>query len=84
MTTPGRPEKEKPETSNGHWALTVRQCSPIWYQMPGMPVPRCGSLASSGLPVLVRLPATTQELEPMPSPRPSITGTAASERDTSA
>ena len=34
---------------------TVRQCRPIWYQMPGMPVPRCGSLASSGLPVVVRL-----------------------------
>ena len=28
---------------------------------------RCGSFASNGLPVVVRLPATTQLLEPTPS-----------------
>ena len=74
MTTPGIPAKVKPETSNGQAAETVRQCRPVWYQIPGMAVPRCGSLASSGLPVVVFDPATTQELEPMPSPRPRRAG----------
>ena len=36
------------------------------------------NLASSGLPVLVREPATTHEFDPMPSPRPSSCGTASS------
>ncbi len=71
MTTPGIPAKEKPVTSNGQSAVTVRQCRPTWCQMPGTETPRCGSLASSGFPVVVRLGPTTQELEPIPSPVPS-------------
>ena len=74
MMTPGTPANENPQTSNGQAAETVRQCRPFWYQMPGMEVPRWGSLASSGLPVVVFEPATTHELEPMPSPRPSSGG----------
>ena len=58
-------------TSNGQSAVTVRQCRPTWCQMPGTETPRCGSLASSGFPVVVRLGPTTQELEPIPSPVPS-------------
>ena len=42
--------------------------------MPGMVAPRCGSLASSGLPVVVWSPDTTHEFEPMPSPWPSSCG----------
>ncbi len=66
MTTPGRPENVNPETSNGQSGPTVRQCRPIWYQIPGMVTPRCGSLASRGFPVVVCSPETTQELEPSP------------------
>jgi hypothetical protein len=68
MITPGTPEKVTPATSNGHAVLTVLQCRPIWYQMEGIRGPRCGSLASSGLPVADREPAMTQELEPIPLP----------------
>src|SRR4051794_1121998 len=78
MMTPGIPAKVKPATSNGHAAETARQCSPVWYQMLGIEVPWWGSFASSGLPVVVLDPATTQELEPMPSPRPSSAGTESS------
>ncbi len=75
ITTPGMPAKVKPETSNWQAGEAVRQCRPIWYQTEGRPGPRCGSLASSGLPVVVWFPATTQELEPMPWPgRPSSCG----------
>jgi hypothetical protein len=84
MTTPGKPAKVKPETSNGHSELSERQCSPAWYHVPGMPTPRCGSLASSGLPVLDFSGPTTQEFEPTPSPRPRVAGTAASARCTAA
>src|SRR4029453_13555002 len=35
---------------------------------------RCGSLASIGLPVEVRTPDTTQELEPIPAPLPGRLG----------
>src|SRR5690242_10836206 len=80
MITPGTPENVKPATSNGQAADSVRQCRPIWYQMPGMPGARCGSLASSGLPVVVSEPATTQEFEPTPSPEPSRSGTAETAR----
>ena len=66
--TPGRPAKVNPATSNGQAADTVRQCSPVWYQMPGIDVPRCGSLASNGFPVVVLVPVTTHELDPIPSP----------------
>ena len=36
------------------------------YQVDGSRVPRCGSLASSGLPVAVSVPSTTQLFEPSP------------------
>ena len=78
MTTPGRPEKEKPATSNGQASSTCVQCRPTWYQMLGMPGARCGSLASSGRPDSVCVPETTQEFDPTPSPRPSRSGTASS------
>src|SRR4051794_13773030 len=68
MTMPGKPEKLKPATSNGHFGPTVVQCRPIWYQTEGRAAPRCGSLASNGLPLGVCAPPTTHELEPMPSP----------------
>ena len=67
-----------PRCRTGTLLPTVRQCRPTWYQMPGMLTPRWGSLASNGFPVLVRRPETTHELEPMPSPRPIVTGTASS------
>ena len=76
MTTPGSPEKVKPVTSYGQEAPTVRQCRPIWYHSDGIWGARCGSFASSGLPVVVYFPETTQELEPMPLPDgPSSAGT---------
>src|SRR5688500_17187969 len=75
-TTPGIPENEKPDTSYGHDSVTRRQCRPTWYQMPGIDGARCGSLARMGSPVAERLPSTTQELEPMPSPVPSRSGKA--------
>src|SRR5512140_1069231 len=74
MTTPGTPAKEKPLTSIGQACDTVRQLRLFWIQMPGWLTPRCGSLASSGLPVVGRDPATTQEVEPRPSPRPTSCG----------
>ena len=40
----------------------------------------CGSLASSGFPVVVRLGPTTQELEPNPSPVPSSSVTLSTAR----
>ena len=56
MTTPGMPANAKPETSYGHCAETSAQRSPTCSQMPGAEMPRCGSLASSGLPDSVRSP----------------------------
>src|SRR5439155_18915186 len=64
-TTPGTPANVVPATSNGQSLPTVRQCRPIWYHTDGTAGPRCGSSASSGLPVTEREPATTQEFEPM-------------------
>ncbi len=61
ITTPGMPENVKPSTLKPQ-----SQCRPIWNQMPGIDVDRCGSLANSGFPVVVRLPLITQELEPIP------------------
>jgi hypothetical protein len=80
MITPGTPEKEKPVTSYAHSSVTFRQCSPTWYQTDGIDADRCGSLASSGLPLAVCSPATTHELEPRPSRSapPRVPGTAAS------
>ena len=40
--------------------------------MAGADKPRCGSLASKGLPLALRLPATTQLLEPLPSTVPRL------------
>jgi len=37
--------------------------------MEGICIPKCGSLAKIGLPVALRDPATTQELEPDAAPR---------------
>src|SRR5262245_40119119 len=73
ITTPGTPEKVKPATLYSH-----SQCRPIWYQMPGMVGLRCGSLASSRLPVAVLHPAMTQELHPIPgAPSPIRLGSLA-------
>ncbi len=74
MTTPGIPEKVKPETSKGHSSFTVRQWRPIWCQIPGALGARCGSFARIGLPVALRSPEIAQALEPMPSPKPSSVG----------
>src|SRR5512140_637469 len=68
MITPGTPANEKPATSNGQASLLGLQCRSTWYQMDGIWIPRCGSLARKGSPVVVRLPETAHELEPMPSP----------------
>ena len=84
MTTPGTPAKEKPLTSSGHAVDTVRQLRLFWIQMPGWLTPRCGSLASSGLPVVVRAPETAHEFEPTPSPLPTSCGIEVSARWTSA
>src|SRR5690625_3715419 len=78
ITMPGIPAKPKPATSNGQSPSTVRQCSPCWYQIPGTEGARCGSLASSGIPVAVCSPETTQEFDPTPSPPPIGAGTARS------
>src|SRR3954447_19197305 len=80
MTTPGVPENVNPATSYGQDASTVRQCSPIWYQMLGMAGARCGSLASRGRPLSVNRPETTQLFDPMPSPVPIRVGTASRAR----
>src|SRR5215213_7249484 len=80
ITTPGRPAKVNPVTSNGQSALVVRQCRPIWYQVLGACSARCGSLANSGRPVVVNRPDTTQAFEPRSLPRPSRAGTASSAR----
>lgn len=78
MITPGKPAKEKPETSYGHASDTGAQRRPTWCQMLGAARPRWGSFARRGLPVAVRSPETTHEFEPVPSPRATVCGTAAS------
>src|SRR5918997_49502 len=78
MITPGKPAKENPATSNGQSADTSSQCSPTWAHTPGAVRARWGSLARIGSPDAVCSPETTQELEPVPSPRATTTGTAAS------
>src|SRR5262245_40954997 len=69
MITPGTPENVNPSTLYSHV-----QCKPIWYQMPGIVGLRCGSLARIGAPLAVSRPLITHELEPMPWPVPSMTG----------
>src|SRR6476646_3087273 len=78
MTIPGMPEKPNPARSQGHSWLTFAQRRPIWCQTLGRLAPRCGSLASSGIPDSVRSPETTHELEPMPSPTPPTSSDTAS------
>src|SRR5690242_13150406 len=80
MTTPGTPEKVKPST-----LYSQVQCRPSWYQMPGIEGDRCGSFARIGLPVVVRLPAMTHELEPTPGvPSPISFGSWLTARSTAA
>src|SRR4051794_25378593 len=77
IITPGTPAKLNPEPPTGQLADGDCQCRPTWYQMPGRLGARCGSLASSGLPVVVSAPETTHEFEPTPSmPPPMRSGTA--------
>src|SRR6478735_10384678 len=76
MTTPGTPEKVKPDTRKGHAWLTWRHWRLTCDQMPGIDSARCGSFASSGLPVVVREPETTHEFDPMSSPCPKVEGAA--------
>src|SRR3954468_4255920 len=45
-------------------AFSPGACRCAKYQMPGALRPRCGSLARSGLRLLVRAPDTTQLFEP--------------------
>src|SRR4249920_2706858 len=61
--TAGVPGNVPPITSKSPAETCAR------YQVDGRRVPRCGSLASSGLPLAVRVPSTTQLLEPSPSVR---------------
>src|SRR5450759_560222 len=49
--TAGTPGKLTPSTSYGQAAETPRQRRPFMYQMPGIWIPRCGSLARSAWPV---------------------------------
>jgi len=74
MITPGTPEKVKPEVSRVHASVISRQCRPICIQIPGWLIPRCGSLASSGMPVALCSPSTTHELLPIPRPEPTSSG----------
>ena len=43
----------------------MRQCSPTWANTDGIEAARWGSLDSSGRPLAVRDPTTTQELDPV-------------------
>src|SRR5512141_495929 len=65
-TTPGTPGKETPATSYGQAVSTTRQCRPFMYQIDGIEIPRCGSLASSAPPVTDIEGATTQLFDPTP------------------
>src|SRR5438067_7274995 len=60
-TTAGPPGSVAPTTSTSPAERCAR------YQIDGRRVPRCGSLASSGLPVAVSAPSTTQLFEPSAS-----------------
>ena len=65
-TTPGTPGNETPATSYGQAVDTVRQCSPLRYQIDGIEMPRCGSFASSAPRLADMAGPTTQSLEPIP------------------
>ena len=64
ITTPGTEARLKPDTSNGHALVMLRQCSPTWAKVDGMEVARCGSFPSIALPDAVRAPDTAQEFDP--------------------
>src|SRR5450759_781110 len=64
--TAGTPGKLTPSTSYGQADETPRQRRPFMYQMLGIWIPRCGSLARSAWPVALLDGATTQSLEPTP------------------
>src|SRR5512138_3533326 len=68
MMTPGTPANENPAASNGQAGPFGLQCRSTWYQIDGIWIARCGSFASSGLPVVVSFPETAHEFDPMPSP----------------
>ncbi|MCY1365540.1 hypothetical protein D9M69_523890 [compost metagenome] len=70
-TTKGVPGSVAPITFMPLMPPASGACRCAKYQMAGALRPRCGSLASSGWPVSLREPATTQLLEPLPSMLPS-------------
>ena len=72
ITTPGRPGMLAPARCRPGASMRAK------YQSAGVDSFRCGSLASSGLAVVVRLPASTQLFEPVPST--SLSGAAAIRR----
>src|SRR5205807_6986770 len=61
MATAGTPGSVAPITSKSPADMCAR------YHVDGARVPRCGSLASSGLPLAVSVPSTTQLFEPSAS-----------------
>src|SRR6185436_181379 len=61
--TAGAPGKVAPMISKPPPVTCAR------YHVDGSRAPRCGSLASIGLPLAVRVPSTTQLLEPIVSAR---------------
>src|SRR5436190_14450259 len=61
----GAPGSVAPTTSKSGADTCAR------YHVDGSRVPRCGSFASSGLPLAVSVPSTTQLLEPRPSAVPA-------------
>ncbi len=64
MATAGAPGSVAPMTSKSPADRCAR------YQSDGTCAPRCGSLASSGLPDAVIVPSTTQLFEPSAAPEP--------------
>src|SRR3990172_9148341 len=67
MTTAGTPTYAMPTTSNDP------PDKPTSCQQPVVPKAMCGSLDSSGRPVVLRLPPTAQLLLPPSSPVPAVT-----------
>ena len=72
ISTVGKPGKVAPATFRPGASMRAK------YHSAGVDSFKCGSLASSGLPVVVRLPASSQLLEPTPST--SLSGAAAIRR----
>ena len=64
ITTPGTDARLKPDTSNGHALVKLRQCSPTCAKVDGIEVARCGSFPA--LPCRTRCaPDTAQEFDPI-------------------